>query len=77
MNESITLLEQCVSKLLRKGDVVSKYSNSQIIVILMDTNLDNGTKVAERVLKFFNRKNKLDDISVIYSIESVNREAVL
>lgn len=77
MNEAITLLEQCASSLLRKGDVVSKYSNSQIVVILMDTNLENGNKVAERVMKFFKRKTKLEDISISYNIESVDKRNAL
>ena len=77
MDESITLLEQCVSRLLRKGDVVSKYSNSQVIVILMDSNLDNGKKVAERIKKFWQKKNKIDKFSVSYSIESVDRKKLL
>ena len=34
---------------LRKGDVVTQYSSNQYVVILIDTDTDNGKMVAERI----------------------------
>lgn len=77
MSEAIGQLELAIKNLLRKGDVVTKYSNSQIIVILMDANSINGEKVAERIEKYWQKKQKTSNISISYSIESVNKKAMI
>ena len=50
---AMQVLEQSIIGSLRASDAGTKYSNSQYIVILMDTDIDNGKMVAERVIKNF------------------------
>lgn len=63
-----------IHNLLRKGDVASKYSNSQYIVILMDTNKDNGCKVAERVRNSWENQNLNPELHLSYVIGTIERE---
>lgn len=46
-------LENAIITSLRSVDAGTRYSNSQYIVILMDTDMENGKKVAERVVGRF------------------------
>lgn len=53
MEEAMEILEGSVISSLRAMDAGTKYSNKQYIVLLMDTNLENGRMVAERVVRKF------------------------
>ena len=44
-------MNEAIVKSLRKGDVATQYSSTQFIVILMDTDTENGVIVAERIRK--------------------------
>lgn len=49
LNEMIEILSDDIVSALRKGDVATRYSDTQYVVILMDASLQNGRRVAERV----------------------------
>ena len=69
----MSVLEDAIVYSLRSVDAGTRYSNSQYIVILMDTDLENGKKVAERVIgKFYENcgRNK-DSIHVSYDIQTM------
>ncbi len=51
--DAMAALEVSVAYSLRMVDVGSRYSSLQYIVILVDTNLENGRMVAERVVNQF------------------------
>lgn len=46
-------LEQSIYSSLRRVDVSTKYSSHQIIVILMDSNTENGHLIANRIIRSF------------------------
>lgn len=71
MEEAMQVLENAVRSSLRSVDVGTKYSSSQYILILMDTNLENGKKVAERVLEKFYRIYQGEGISLNYDIQTM------
>ena len=50
---ALELLEKAVYTSLRRSDVSTRYSSKQLIVILMDTNTENGDMVAERIIENF------------------------
>lgn len=50
IEDSLMLLETAIIRSLRRGDVTTRFSSTQQIVILMDTNLENGRMVADRIL---------------------------
>ena len=74
VNQAIEELGDDLRELLRKGDVASKYSNSQYIVILMDTNKENGEKVAERVVDSWEKRKRCNILNLTYSIDSIERK---
>ena len=51
-------LEDTLKASLRIGDVVSRYSDSQYVVLLPACNYENGRKVSERIINRFYRDNK-------------------
>lgn len=62
------LLEKAIYTSLRRSDVSTRYSSKQIIVILMDTNTENGDMVAERILDCFHELYKREDVQIDYGI---------
>lgn len=69
---ALGLLERAVYTSLRRSDVSTRYSSRQLIVILMDTNTQNGDRVAERILENFNRQYTKGMVRVDYGIARMN-----
>ena len=69
--EPMQTLELAVASSLRAVDVGTRYSSMQYIVILLDTNLENGKKVADRVVKQFYRIYGGKGVLVSYNIETM------
>ncbi len=66
------ILEESVISSLRSMDAGTRYSSKQYIVILMDTSMENGRKVAERVIKRFydNQAIKNASVNLTYDIQT-------
>lgn len=65
-------LEEAITGSLRRGDVATKCSFSQYVVILMDATLDNGKRVINRILDKYRQKKCNPDYEIVYDIQSVN-----
>ena len=76
LENAIDALKTSVITSLRASDVGTKYSSSQYIVILMDTNLDNGKKVAQRVVEKFHDIYTDSDISLTYDIQAMQPQMI-
>ncbi len=61
------MLEQAIYTSLRRVDVSTRYSSKQMIVILLDSDTENGKGVAMRIIDCFRRLYK-GDIQVTYNI---------
>ncbi len=61
------MLEQAIYTSLRRVDVSTRYSSKQIIVILLDSNTENGRVVAQRIIDCF-RKIYKGEIQIDYNI---------
>jgi len=59
---------------LRRGDTISQCSASQYIVMLPQTDVENGYKVCDRVKKLFYRKHPHSDAVIRYEIFSMQPE---
>ena len=53
LSEGMNLLEQAVRSSLRVGDVVSRYSPTQLIILLPTCTYEAGAKVADRIKRCF------------------------
>ena len=71
VNYIMDILMQVIVSTLRSVDTGTKYSSSQYIVLLMDTDMDNGKMVAQRVInKFYeNEEVLLSGIKVSFDIQ--------
>lgn len=65
------IFERAVTLSLRASDVGTKYSSSQYIVILLDSDYENGERVAERVVSKFSELYKERDIVLKYELETM------
>ena len=76
MDDIMEILKQAVITSLRSVDTGTKYSCSQYIVLLMDTDVENGRAVAKRVIdKFYqNERVKFFGIKVNYDIQPLKAE---
>ncbi|MBQ9118632.1 MAG: diguanylate cyclase [Lachnospiraceae bacterium] len=65
------LLEESVVESLRAVDAGTRYSNSQYIVLLLDTDITNGRMVAERVMRKFreNVQEITSNVKISYDIQ--------
>jgi diguanylate cyclase (GGDEF)-like protein len=70
-DEAMMALKNAVARSLRMVDVGTRYSNVQYIVILMDTNMSNGARVAERVIEQFYKIYAKGDVSLSYDIQTM------
>lgn len=53
--EAMIKLETAVIKSIRKGDVTARYSDCQQIVMILDSDKNNGRGVAKRIYEIFNQ----------------------
>ncbi len=72
MDNAMEILEKSVVSSLRAMDAGTKYSNKQYIVLLMDTDNENGRKVADRVVRKFyqNAEISVSGVNVTYDIQA-------
>jgi diguanylate cyclase (GGDEF)-like protein len=73
--EAMDALKTAVSCSLRMVDVGSRYSNVQYVVILIDTNIENGAVVAQRVIERFYKIYSRGDVSLTYDIQTMHSRA--
>ncbi len=67
LNVAGEMLEQAIYTSLRRVDVSTRYSSKQMIVILLDSNTENGKNVAQRIIECF-RKIYRGEIDISYNI---------
>ena len=71
LEEPMKTLELAVASSLRMVDVGTRYSSIQYIVILMDTDIENGRGVADRVIKQFYKMYGGRGVAVTYDIQTM------
>ena len=71
LEEPMKTLELAVASSLRMVDVGTRYSSIQYIVILLDTDIENGRGVADRVVKQFYKMYGSRGVAVTYDIQTM------
>lgn len=71
----VKTLEKVIGNSLRRGDVQARFSNLQIVVILMDATKENSSMVAKRILQQFLNEN-IENYSLLYEIEEIQSNKV-
>lgn len=72
-NPPIEILEEAVSKSLRRGDVATRCGNTQYVAILMNASEENGTIVVKRIQKKFSELSG-DNLTLGYEMVSVGKK---
>ena len=57
---------------LRRGDVVSKYSGAQFVVMLPAANFDDSTMVMERIVSAFYRQHRRNFLKLSYRLRALD-----
>lgn len=64
-------LEQLLCSSLRRGDVVSRYSASQFLLLLPRSNYENSCKICQRIFKQFFRQYPHSPATLHYAVQPV------
>lgn len=70
LNKAVQRLQDCVSRSLRGSDIFARYSVSQFVVMLLNTNEQNGEIIMKRIEKAFRRENTNKDIELRYTFKT-------
>ena len=71
IEHALEILEDAIYTSLRRTDVSARYSSRQLIVILMDTNSENGDMVAGRILDNFWKLHTNQKLRIDYGIARI------
>lgn len=69
INQSMSLLHQSIQSSLRRGDVFTRYSVSQYLLMLPLTTFENGEMVLKRIQKSFKRSNPRLPVLIHYKLQ--------
>lgn len=73
LNKAMQRLQDCISRSLRGSDIFSRYSVSQFVVMLSNTNEQTGDLIMKRIEKAFKRENTNKDIELGYTFKTTRR----
>ena len=68
LNRAMENLQIQLQRSLRKSDVISRCSESQFVVLLLQANYENSCKVCDRVIQAFNRTYPHSPAEIHYTI---------
>ena len=71
IQNSLALLEKAIAQSLRRGDVTSRISLTQQIVILMGANKENGMHVVDRMVQCYDGLAGEEGLKIEYDIKDV------
>ena len=72
IQNSLALLEKVIAQSLRRGDVTSRISLTQQIVILMGANKENGMHVVDRMVQCYDGLAGEEGLKIEYDIKDVS-----
>lgn len=75
LNKSMDKLHQVIEHALRSGDVFSRYSACQYLLMLPMTTFESATLVIDRITKLFYRKNPNLEVVIKHSLQAVSPNA--
>lgn len=73
MTKAMQRLHDCISYSLRSSDIFTRYSVSQFVVMLANTNEQTGELIMKRIEKAFRRENTNKDIELKYVFKTTRR----
>ncbi len=74
LNKAMQRLQDCISRSLRGSDIFARYSVSQFVILLSNTNEQTGGLIMKRIEKAFRRENTNKDIELNYIFRTTRRD---
>jgi len=74
LNRAMDRLRESILRSLRRGDVFTRYSVSQFLVMLPTTTFENGEKVIQRIAKTFRKENPKAPVVLRHSLQPLSPE---
>lgn len=74
LNKAMDRLKECISRSLRGSDVFARYSVSQFVILLSNTNEQTGSIIMKRIEKAFRHENTNKDIELSYNFRTTRRD---
>lgn len=68
---ALDMLDKAIFTSLRRVDITTRYSSVQTMVVLIDTNVENGIMVVERILECFNKLYLGNKVKIEYSLAEI------
>lgn len=77
LNKAMERLQGCISRSLRGSDIFARYSVSQYVIMLANTNEQTGALIMKRIEKAFKRENTNKDIELKYTFKTTRRNEAM
>ena len=74
LNQTMDQLLDVLIHNLRQGDVVSRYSSAQYVIMLPSANFEDSTMVLERIVSAFYRQNRNSFLKLSYRVRALELE---
>ena len=74
IKEEMSYLENAITATLRKGDVTTIYSATQMLVLLMDVDRRNAASVVSRIVSEYHRESQNDELRIVYEMEALGTD---
>lgn len=71
IQQQLEHLQYAIVSSLRKGDVTTKYSSTQMLALLMDVNKENADMVVKRILNRYHAEAGKEVMNVLYDIQQL------
>ncbi len=72
LNNAMRMLAEAVQCSLRRGDIYTRYSISQFLVMISTVSFESGTMVIERILKKFRTEHPKATIRINYKLQPLD-----
>ena len=71
LNKTMDQLKEVISQSLRSGDVVTRYSSAQYVIMLPGANFEDSEKVVERILSNFRKRHRMNRLKISSRIREI------
>lgn len=76
IKEEMLYMEEAITSSLRKGDVSTIYSATQMLILLMDVDRKNATSVVNRIVSEYHKRSQDDSLTIVYEMEALGADAM-
>lgn len=77
MDKSVTSLEKIIYSNIRHSDVATRYTDRQVLVMVINANAKNCNDVAERICRIFNEVPENGDKSIQFKMTEISKVGIL